>query len=85
MITVSEMQKIITDSSYKSSKAQEGTVLTVMHEGPSQSNPSMMTGRTEGNKIVLYSHQNCMPGDILKVRIDTAKTWYLEGTVITED
>lgn len=80
-----EMQKIITDSSYKSSKAQEGTVLTVMHEGPSQSNPSMMTGRTEGNKIVLYSHQDCKPGDILKVRIDTAKTWYLEGTVITED
>ena len=80
-----QLQQIITDSSYRSSKAQECTVLQVMHEGPSQSNPNMMTGRTEGNKIVLYKYDKCVPGDILNVKIDTAKTWYLEGTVITED
>ncbi len=79
-----ELQSIITDSTFASSFALEGETVEVMHEGPSSSDPSVMTGRTDGNRIVMY-RGDFRPGDMLRVHIDKARTWYLEGTVISED
>jgi tRNA-2-methylthio-N6-dimethylallyladenosine synthase len=56
--------------------------LEVLVEGKSKTNDKIYTGRTEENKIVNFEGNAQMIGKLVKVRIDTIKTWSLEGTVI---
>lgn len=57
-----------------------GSVQTVLAEGESKTNPAVMTGRTEGGKVVNFtSRQPVKPGQLVTVAITQAKTWSLEG------
>ena len=56
--------------------------LKVLVEGESKTNDKIYTGRTEENKIVNFEGNSQMVGKLVTVRIDTIKTWSLEGTVI---
>ena len=57
-----------------------GRTLSVMVEGISKQNNSMMSGRTDGNKIVIFPLQkSARPGDLLDIEIRTAHTWNLYG------
>lgn len=56
--------------------------LEILVEGESKTNDKIYTGRTEENKIVNFEGNAQMVGKLVKVRIDTIKTWSLEGTVI---
>lgn len=56
--------------------------LEVLVEGESKTNDKIYTGRTRENKIVNFEGNSQMVGKLVKVRIDTIKTWSLEGTVI---
>lgn len=54
--------------------------LTVMVEGISKHNSEMMSGRTDGNKIVVFPRQAALhPGDLLDITIRSAQTWNLSG------
>ena len=57
-------------------------ILEVLVEGKSKTNDKIYTGRTRENKIVNFYGNDEMVGKLLKVRIDTAKTWSLEGKVL---
>lgn len=59
-----------------------GTVETVMIEGASRTDPDMMTGRTESNKIVNFAARGGKEGDFAVIKIAGAKTWHLEGEFI---
>ena len=55
----------------------------VMVEGPSRNNPNMFSGRTDGNKIVIFpAEEKLSAGDMVQVRICEAKTWNLVGEII---
>lgn len=57
-----------------------GRELEVLVEGASRKNKNVWTGRTSGNKIVLFNHtgqENI--GDMVKVKIKEGKTWVLRG------
>ncbi len=56
--------------------------LEVLVEGESKTNDKIYTGRTRENKIVNFDGNAEMIGKLLTVRIDTIKTWSLEGTVL---
>lgn len=56
-----------------------GRTVDVLVEGPSKNNPDLMTGRTPGNKIVIFHGDMGMVGQTLPLTITEAKTWHLEA------
>ncbi len=56
-----------------------GRVVEVLVEGPSRSNPEMLTGRTRGNKIVLFPGEGELAGELATVEVLAARTWTLHG------
>lgn len=53
----------------------------VLVEGKSKNNDKIYTGRTRENKIVNFEGNDQLIGKLVTVRIDTVKTWSLEGTI----
>ncbi|KAB2954206.1 tRNA (N6-isopentenyl adenosine(37)-C2)-methylthiotransferase MiaB [Heliorestis acidaminivorans] len=58
-----------------------GQVLEVLVEGPSKTNPDKLTGRTRGNKIVVFDGQEDSIGQIVSVKIEEVRTWTLLGNL----
>ena len=54
----------------------------VLVDGVSKNNPNLMTGYSEHNKVVNFIPTNAKPGDIVKVKITEAKTWFMTGEQI---
>ena len=67
--------------SYEKNKALEGKVMRVLIEGTSKTDPSFMTGRTEGGKVVNFKCDKSLKGSFADVRITEAKTWSLMGEI----
>ena len=59
-----------------------GSTLTVLCDGPSKENGSLMAGRTDGNKIVFFEGEPGDAGCFLDVRVDRADPYALYGTRI---
>lgn len=56
----------------------------VMVDGKSRTNPKMLTGRTDTFRLVNFS--GCArPGDIVKVNIDSVKTFHLSGKITDKE
>ena len=62
-----------------------GKTVEVLCEGNSKTNIDRYTGRTTGNKIVNFTAPYNVTGKFVKVKIESAETWSLFGSVITED
>ena len=59
-----------------------GKTVEVMVEGPSQTDDTVWTGRTDTNKLVLWQYTGKeKPGDLVKVKIQQAQTWILKGAL----
>ena len=54
----------------------------VLVEGSSKTNKQLMSGRTDGGKIVNFVGSEDMLGKYVKVKITKAKQWSLEGEII---
>jgi len=67
--------------SKKRNVAEIGKVYEVLVEEPSKKNPSEWLGRTDHNKGVVFFDESAKPGDFVPVRINTAGTNTLRGTV----
>lgn len=64
----------------KCNKRLVGRTLAVMVEGPSKSNPAMLSGRTDGNDLVLWPKiRDHAPGDLVNVKMERAQTWLIRG------
>ncbi|QGG46827.1 tRNA (N6-isopentenyl adenosine(37)-C2)-methylthiotransferase MiaB [Heliorestis convoluta] len=59
-----------------------GQVVEVLVEGPSKTNPDKLTGRSEGNKIVVFDGQPDLVGQLVSVKIEEARTWTLLGQIL---
>lgn len=67
--------------------AQTGTVVEVMVDGPSERDPSLLTGRARNNKAVVFApptHKILHPGDLVRVRTETGHLWGFGGSVADE-
>ncbi|WP_313992147.1 tRNA (N6-isopentenyl adenosine(37)-C2)-methylthiotransferase MiaB [uncultured Selenomonas sp.] len=64
-------------------EALAGAEVEVMVEGASKNEPSVWSGRTRTNKIVLFPHGAEQAGDFVRVRITQPQTWVLKGEIVT--
>lgn len=63
-------------------EAYLGRVFTVLAEGVSKNDPSRLSGRTEGGKIVNFAAPDALIGSFCKVRISEVQTWSLTGELV---
>ncbi len=56
--------------------------LTVLCEGPSKKNKDVLTGYSEENKLVNFTGEGVSAGDIVRVKINTAKSYSLDGELV---
>ena len=59
-----------------------GRTLEVMVEGASKNDPTVWSGRTRTNKIVLFPHGAEQEGDFVQVRVTQPQTWVLKGEIV---
>ena len=59
--------------------ADQDKVLKVLVEGPSKTDPAVLTGRTESNKTVDFAGPSSLIGQIVDVKIVKAQTFSLYG------
>ena len=72
---------------YDFNQAQQGRVVEVLVEGASKKEPGVVTGRSPENITVhapLAEGRNLQDvvGQLVPVRIDEARTWYLRGSMV---
>jgi tRNA-2-methylthio-N6-dimethylallyladenosine synthase len=58
-----------------------GKTYRVLVEGPSKTDPAVMTGRTDEGKIVNFRCAEHLPGRFIRVTIVSAQTWSLWGEI----
>ncbi|MBT9172598.1 MAG: tRNA-2-methylthio-N(6)-dimethylallyladenosine synthase [Syntrophomonadaceae bacterium] len=63
-------------------RALVGCVVEVLTEGPSKTDPNVLTGRTRTNKTVNFSGRSVGPGTLAEVEITAAQTWSLLGRLV---
>lgn len=63
----------------ESNKALEEKTLEVIVEGSSKKDPSILSGRTDCNRLVHFKSDKHRSGDFTKVKINKAFSWYLTG------
>lgn len=59
-----------------------GKEVEILVEGESKTDDNIYSGRTEGGKIVHIEGENELIGKIIKVKIKSAKTWFLKGEIV---
>ncbi len=77
---------IVQSSAFAKNQRLIGTVQTVLAEGTSRRDPNVLTGRTEGNKVVHApmpegASSASLAGTFLNVSINEAQTWFLSGHI----
>jgi tRNA-2-methylthio-N6-dimethylallyladenosine synthase len=61
-----------------------GKEVEVLVEGKSKRDKSKYSGRTRTNKLVHFDGNDNLIGNLVTVRIESVKTWSLEGIIIKE-
>ena len=59
-----------------------GTIQKVLIEGTSKTNENTLTGRTDGNKVVVIEKNKQYIYQIVNVKIVEDCMWYLKGEMI---
>ena len=70
--------------SKRKNEAYVGRVETVLVDGASKNNESVLSGRCESSKIVNFKGDKSLAGKYVKVKITEAHTWSLNGELVNE-
>ena len=76
------LNDLLAEIGRKKNEAMRGQIVEVLVEGPSKSNPNVMTGRTRTNKLVHFEGSSDLYGQFVQVKIVEPKTWYLKGELV---
>ncbi len=74
-----KLVEIVKDSALKHNEKYEGKEVMVLVEGVSKKNENVLSGYSHENKLVNFKGKKSSIGKIVKVKIQKAKTWTLEG------
>ena len=61
-----------------------GTIQEILVEGPSKNNPTLLTGRTDSNKVVILEGSENLIDKMIPVKIVSEHMWYLKGEQTNE-
>ncbi|WLR52411.1 tRNA (N6-isopentenyl adenosine(37)-C2)-methylthiotransferase MiaB [Bacillus tianshenii] len=78
------LNKLVNEQSAEAMKKYKGQIVDVLVEGESKNNPDILAGYTEKSKLVNFKGPKSAIGKIVKVKINEAKTWTLDGEMIAE-
>ncbi|WP_163530698.1 tRNA (N6-isopentenyl adenosine(37)-C2)-methylthiotransferase MiaB [Halobacillus ihumii] len=78
------LNKLVNDQAAEAMKQYEGEVVEVLVEGESKKNSEVLAGYTKRNKMVNFTGPRSSIGTIVKVKINKAKTWSLDGVMVEE-
>ena len=67
------------DIALEKNKLMEGKIIKVLCDGPSKNNDNVFSGRSEGNKIVLFNGNADDVGRFVELKIARAETFALYG------
>ncbi len=76
------MQEVQNEISKRRNDAYLGKVEKVLVEGFSKTNAEVLSGRTDGGKVVNFAGGSELVGKLVNVRITETKTWSLTGEII---
>lgn len=79
-----QLNNLINEYSYQGNLRFEDQVVNVLVEGPSKSKKNILTGYSEHNKLVNFSGDASLIGQIVPIKIIKAYTWHLAGKLVTE-
>ncbi|NRD78918.1 tRNA (N6-isopentenyl adenosine(37)-C2)-methylthiotransferase MiaB [Bacillus sp. BRMEA1] len=83
-LRLQRLNDLVNELSAKALKTYEGQVVEVLVDGESKNNPDVLAGYTTKNKLVNFTGPKSAIGKIVKVKINDAKTWSLNGEMIDE-
>ena len=67
---------------YEINQKHLGETIRVLCDGKSKNNPDILCGRTEGNKIVLFSGDTALEGKYVNIKITKCETFALLGEIV---
>ncbi|RQD70272.1 MAG: tRNA (N6-isopentenyl adenosine(37)-C2)-methylthiotransferase MiaB [Halanaerobium sp. MSAO_Bac5] len=79
---LNRLMEIQNKISYEKNQKLIGKTQKILLTGPSNRNQEVYEGRTRSNKICFIDKRPDLIGEIVKVKIDSAKSWTLQGTVV---
>ena len=75
----SRMLEVQNRISHEKNGLYVGRTERVLVEGRSKTNPEMMTGRNEKNRLIHFRGDDSLTGNFVNVKIISADTYYVEG------
>ena len=78
-----ELLRVQDEISLEKNEALRGKVLKVLVEGESKTDKNVLSGRTEGGKIVNFEGGRDVIGKFVDVKITDVRTWSLIGEIIS--
>ena len=76
-----KLKNLVESQIEENNKKYVGTIQKVLVEGVSKNNNSMLTGRTDSNKVVIFEGDNSLINQVIDLRIISEHMWYLKGEV----
>ena len=74
-----DLLEIVNASTRRSNEKLVGTIVQILCEGPSKTNPARMMGRTRTNKVVVFEGSEDRVGELFDVAIERANGFSLYG------
>jgi len=65
-------------------KQYVGSIQEILIEGKSKTNETMLTGRTDSNKVVVLEGSDDLIGQVVSLKIVSEHMWYLKGEIVNE-
>ena len=75
------LKEIYSNLVEETNKKYIGTIQNVLVEGYSKTDKTILTGRTESNKVVNFEGDESLIGNIIKIKIKSEHMWYLKGQI----
>ena len=79
------LKELVESQIAENNKEYLKTIQEVLVEGPSKSDETMLTGRTEANKVVVFKGNEDMVNTIQKVKLVEDHMWYFKGEIFLGD
>ena len=76
------LKELVESQIAENNKEYLNTVQEVLVEGPSKSDDTILTGRTEANKVVVFKGKEDMINTIQKVNLVENHMWYFKGEIV---
>lgn len=79
---LNRLNKMVNDGYLKGNQRFLNEVVEVLVDGESKNNSEILAGYTAHNKLVNFKGDQSLIGQIVKVKVTEAKTWFLKGEIV---